>query len=131
MSSEQRSLYIVNQVTLAFLMLASVLGTLVLCVILFVVQFTIEGRRIRREKLASKARRLRRKDNGEEVDAPALEAGHKYHTFLSHVWGTGTTSTSALLTPRLRSLQVSARNLARGDTLVGASTSQDKTRCAS
>ena len=58
MSIEQQDLYIVNQHTLTFIMLLSVLGTLVLSFILFVVQFSIEGARLRREARAKLARRL-------------------------------------------------------------------------
>jgi len=72
-----------------------VLGTLALSFILFVVQFTIEGHRLRREARASKARRLRYKTDNEETKAPELpssstaSAAKFFHTFLSHVWGTG------------------------------------------
>ena len=88
MSQEQRRLYIVNQTTLTFIMLASVLGTLFLSFILFIVQLAVEGQRLRREALASKARRLRFRINNEQVQPPSIAPGH-YHTFLSHVWGTG------------------------------------------
>ena len=88
MSGEQRSLYILNQTTLAFIMLACVLGTLVLSFILFIMQFTIESQRLRREARANKARRLRYKSNNQEVMPPSIDDSH-FHTFLSHVWGTG------------------------------------------
>ena len=95
MSIEQRSMYIVNQATLTIIMILSILGTLILSFILFLVQFIIEGRRSRREALASKARRLRYKINHKEVVAPelpspsTLTAATFFHVFLSHVWGTG------------------------------------------
>jgi len=88
MSTEQRSLYVVNQSSLTVVMIASVLGALILSFVLFIVQFIIEGRRLRREVLAMKARRLRFKSDQQEVRAPVIELGH-FHTFLSHVWGTG------------------------------------------
>ena len=82
-------------------MIGSMLGTLVLSFILFVVQFIIEGRRMRREALASKARRLRYKADDTEVTAPGLPSSSTalatktfFHTFLSHVWGTGTSLTA-------------------------------------
>ena len=95
-SIEQHDLYVVNPRALTFIMLGSVLGTLALSFILFVVQFTIEGHRLRREARASKARRLRYKTDNEETKAPELpssstaSAAKFFHTFLSHVWGTGT-----------------------------------------
>jgi len=88
-------LYIVNQLTLTAIMLGSTLGSLVLSFILFFVQLTIEGQRLRREALASKARRLRHKADDKAVTAPQLPfssmmpAAKFFHLFLSHVWGTG------------------------------------------
>ena len=98
MSIEQQDLYIVNQLTLTAIMLGSTLGSLVLSFILFFVQFTIEGQRLRREALASKARRLRHKADDKAVTAPQLPfssmmpAAKFFHLFLSHVWGTGASS---------------------------------------
>ena len=95
MSIEQRSLYIVDQGTLTIVMLASVFGTLVISFGLFWMQFAIEGERLRREARACKARRLRYKKDNSEVTPPELPSslthgGAKFfHTFLSHVWGTG------------------------------------------
>ena len=88
MSNEQRDIYVADQATLAVIMTASVLGSLILSVVLFAVQFAIEGARVRREARAKQARRLRFKLDQAEVHAPAIEPGH-FHTFLSHVWGTG------------------------------------------
>ena len=59
MSEEQRELYVVNQGTLSFIMIASTLGAIAMSIVLFIVQFSIEGARMRREARASKARRLR------------------------------------------------------------------------
>ena len=66
----------------------SAICALVVSGVIFVVQLTAEGRRRRREERAAKARRLRLIESGEEVQVEALPEGH-YHTFLSHVWGTG------------------------------------------
>ena len=88
MSREQRNLYILNQTTLTLIMLTSVIGILLLSFLVFIVQLTIEGRRLRQEARASKARRLRLKANNEEVHPSQIAPGH-YHLFLSHVWGTG------------------------------------------
>ena len=88
MSEEQRSLYVVNQGTLTLIMIASTIGAIILSFVLFVIQFSIEAARMRREVRASKARRLRYKSNNEEVCVVQLDDRH-FHTFLSHVWGTG------------------------------------------
>ena len=48
--------------------------------------------RVRREARASKARRLRYKSDSQEVHPPELPISSfkkHFHTFLSHVWGTG------------------------------------------
>jgi len=93
MSIEQEHYYVVNQATLAAVVVASVLGTLLLSFVIFLVQLSINGARLRRDALASKARRLRYKVTNEQVAAPELGAPTLqtkfYHTFLSHVWGTG------------------------------------------
>ena len=44
-----------------------------------------------REAKARKARRLRYKEDDTEVLVPQIDPGC-YHTFLSHVWGTGRAS---------------------------------------
>ena len=88
MSEEQRDLYVVNQGTLTLIMIASTLGSIVLSFVLFIIQLSIEAARMRREQRASKARRLRYKSNNQEVLVMDLDDQH-YHTFLSHVWGTG------------------------------------------
>ena len=93
MSIEQEEYYIVDQAFLTFIMLASVFGAILLSFVLFLIQFAAEGRRLRREALASKARRLRFKADGYEVQAPELTSSYSdkglFHLFLSHVWGTG------------------------------------------
>ena len=88
MSIEQEEYYIIDQATLAFIMLASVFGAIVFSFVLFLIQFAVEGRRLRSEALASKARRLRFKQTHEAVEVSTLDHGF-FHTFLSHVWGTG------------------------------------------
>ena len=104
MSIEQQDLYIVNQHTLTFIMLLSVLGTLVLSFILFVVQFSIEGARLRREARAKLARRLWDAQDGVEAELAALPAWPSslmpktqcapnqvgpFHVMLSHNWAHG------------------------------------------
>ena len=94
MSVEQDSYYNVNQLTLSLVVLASVVGALLLSFILFILQLVAEGTRLRREALQARARRLRLKEDNQEVRAPELPDAktHKkhFHTFLSQVWGTGT-----------------------------------------
>ena len=87
MSTEQNDLYVFDSGILTVLIVTSVLAALVVSVVIFVLQFTVEARRLQREKLASKARRLRFRKNDEEVRAPAI-ASNGYHLFLSHVVST-------------------------------------------
>jgi hypothetical protein len=88
MSIEQRSLYILNQGTLSAIVTCGVIAALVISGVIFVFQFAEEAARVRREALASKARRLRYVHNDKEVDVPNINAG-EFHLFLSHVWGSG------------------------------------------
>jgi len=104
MSVEQQDLYIVNQHTLTLIMLGSVLGTLVLSLILFVVQFGIEGARLRREAHAKLARRLWYAQDSVEAELAALPPWPSslmpkeqcapnqvgpFHVMLSHNWAQG------------------------------------------
>eukprot|EP00966_Prymnesium_polylepis_P188354 4365191-Prymnesium_polylepis.1 len=84
MSIEQRRLYILNQGTLSAIMVCGVLAALVISGIIFMFQLAEEAARVRREALASKARRLRYVRNDKEVDVPDINAG-EFHLFLSHV----------------------------------------------
>jgi len=88
MSIEQQGYYIVNQMLLSIIMLASVVGALVFSLVLFVVQFGVEARRLQQEVQSLKARRLRYKTSDMQAHAPAI-AQEGFHNFLSHVWGTG------------------------------------------
>ncbi len=88
MSIEQADYYVVDQRLLTVVMLASVLGSITLSFVLFLIQLAVEGRRLRREAHASKARRLRYKESNEDVQVPEIAEGD-FHVFLSHVWGTG------------------------------------------
>ena len=84
MSIEQRSLYILNQATLSAIMVCGVIAALVISGIIFIFQLAEEAARVRREVLASKARRLRYVGSDEEVDVPDIDVG-EFHLFLSHV----------------------------------------------
>jgi hypothetical protein len=99
MSLEQRDMYAVDPEVLTLITIACVLGALVLSFLLFAVQVTVEAQRMRREALASKARRLRLKTNSKEVLGPTLATGY-FHTFLSHVWGSGQDQVGTLPTRR-------------------------------
>ena len=88
MSPEQEDLYVLDQGTLTAIIIVAVIGSLVGSTLIFAALFTAEGKRIRHEKLTSKANRLRYRSNDEEVAAPSIPVDG-YHLFLSHVWGTG------------------------------------------
>ena len=88
LTREQQQLYILNNADLTFILIACVVGALIGSFVIFALQLTAEGERLRREARASQARRLRWLEDGDEVEAPAIEAGN-FHLFLSHVWGTG------------------------------------------
>ena len=84
LSIEQRSLYILNQATLSAIMVCGVIAALVISGIIFIFQLAEEAARVRREALASKARRLRYVHNDKEADVLDIDAG-EFHLFLSHV----------------------------------------------
>ena len=88
MSGEQQDVYGINTGVLTIIVMLSIVGSLVCAGVLFVIQFLAEGARLRKEALASKARRLRYKDSNAECQPPAIAETY-YHTFLSHVWSTG------------------------------------------
>ena len=88
MSEEQRQIYVVSAGRLSTLMLVSLLGTILVSLVIFAVQVAAERRRLRREAASSKARRLRLKGTQEEAKVPNIGTD-AFHTFLSHVWGTG------------------------------------------
>ena len=88
MSDEQVNRYVLPELPLTIMMIGGVLGALGVSFVLFVVQLTVEGERLRREALSNKARRLRYRDDDTCVEAPPIEA-NGYHIFLSHSWGTG------------------------------------------
>jgi len=86
MSSEQRSLYVLNHEAQTIITIMAAIGALVASATIFVLQLFAEQERRRREALASKARRLRYMSNNKEVEAPAIGTD-EFHLFLSHVWG--------------------------------------------
>ena len=107
MSIEQRDYYTsLSSSTLTTIVVGCLFGTLAFSAVLLSIQLTIEGARLRREALVSRARRLRFKATNEEVAAPVLSSGSTqtswtsrstvtstallgYHLFLSHTWSSG------------------------------------------
>lgn len=73
LSREQKQLFVVNNATLSFLTIASVVGALVISTVIFFVQLGIEDARRRHEARTSKARRLRCVESGREVELAAIE----------------------------------------------------------
>ena len=69
--------------------LGSILLSLGASGVLFLVQLAAEAKRVRDEAAKNRARRLRYVKDDKEVPPPVLEREDGYHTFLSHVWGTG------------------------------------------
>ena len=82
LSPEQQDVFVVQSLTLSFVLSGCVLFSLVLSVVMLVVQMRSERLRIEKEELKTKARRLRLKSNAKEVVVPAIEDRH-FHTFLS------------------------------------------------
>jgi hypothetical protein len=106
MAAEQRSLYTVDQASLTIIAVGSIVGTLLVCALLFAVQTGIEAQRARDAARSAQYRRLRYVGDGIEVElgtpvipekAPSqIDPTHVgsalsvlFHLFLSHVWGTG------------------------------------------
>ena len=88
MSATQKAVFNVNSDLLALIIVVALVFAFIFSFFLFLGQYAVEGARQRREQRANKARKLRYKDTLEEVVAPPCEDGF-FHTFLSHVWGTG------------------------------------------
>ena len=89
MSREQMNTFVIDSGVLTIIVVGSVILSLIFAGGLFLVQVAAEAKRVRDEAAKSKARRLRYTKDNKEVPAPPLETEDGYHTFLSHVWGTG------------------------------------------
>ena len=104
MSDEQQDTYVVDQVALTVILNASILGSLIVSFVLFLIQSLVEGARMRREELAAAARRLRYAADGTVTEPAPLPEWAPYlrpleqcppnqvgpfHIFLSHNWGQG------------------------------------------
>ena len=88
MSDELRERYVLDHFVLTVILWMAVLGAIIALVVIFMLQLGVEMARRRREQLSAKARRLRRKSDLKEVEAPCLPP-KSFHLFLSHVWRTG------------------------------------------
>ena len=89
MNRGQKGVYIFDTAILTTIIVLCVFAALVASTLIFFIQVAVESVRRRRLALADKARRLRYAKNDKEVLAPPLTTKGVYHTFLSHVWGTG------------------------------------------
>lgn len=87
-SPEQRVDFRIPTIGLSFMLLGSVLGSLLLSLFLLVQQVAREQVQMEKERKSQKSRRLRNRSSHEEVEVPSLPERH-FHVFLSHVWGTG------------------------------------------
>ena len=89
MSLEQRETYVVNQTILSVVVFAIIILALLLAFCIFLVQFAVEGARLRSELRAARGRRLRYKTTQEVVQVPelptAISTKKHFHIFLSHV----------------------------------------------
>ena len=88
MSIEQKKSFVVEANLFVVLALVCILGAIVIAAVIFALQVVVEGARQQREARAALARRLRHKADHREVRPGHVPPGH-FHTFLSHVWGTG------------------------------------------
>ena len=80
MSIEQRDDYIISNVALGVILIASVLCSLLFAGVLVAVQIAIEI------KDRAKLRRLKYAENDEWVECKQLIDPQAYHLFLSHAW---------------------------------------------
>ena len=89
MSLEQRETYVVNQTILSVVMFATIILALLLAFCIFLVQFAVEGARLRNEARSARGRRLRYKTTQQVVQVPELPTERttkkQFHIFLSHV----------------------------------------------
>jgi hypothetical protein len=103
-SGEQARDFRMSSLALSFVLFASVAFTIVASFLILLVQLRNENVRMRRAARAAKARRLRWRSSGHEVELgpPNIPANHppsfdptyvmgsvsgRFHIFLSHVWG--------------------------------------------
>jgi len=91
MTKEQKRDFRNSTLALSVGLFASVAFALVASFAILLVQLRHERKRIESEARSAKARRLRYKADKNEVTVPSIMQGvpKHFHTFLSHVWGTG------------------------------------------
>ena len=82
MSYEQQEDFVLPAGALTFIIFVSVVGTLVLSAVLFVMQVAQRTRDFHQQAAQKQKRLLRYVQTDEPVQLPALESGH-YHLFLS------------------------------------------------
>jgi hypothetical protein len=89
MTEEQKRDFRNSTLALSVGLFLSVMFALVASFVILLVQLRREQIRIEREARLAKARRLRYKADGAEVEVPWITLGtpKHFHTFLSHVWG--------------------------------------------
>ena len=85
MSVGMKADYLVQPSLITFILMACVLGAIIFCGVIFVVQAGVEAARARQDAREKMARRLRFLRNDKEVEAPPMDK-HGYHLFLSHVY---------------------------------------------
>jgi len=88
LSREQARDFDVPSLSLSVTLFAGAVGALAASFCVLSVQLTLERARISRDARMSKARRLRGKESGAELEAPLID-DDAFHCFLSHVWETG------------------------------------------
>ena len=80
MSREQQDDYIVSQLAVSAVLVASVLGSLVVVALIAIVQAIVEARK------RAALRRLKYVKTGKWVEMPQLDDPQAFHLFLSHAW---------------------------------------------
>ena len=83
LSPEQRSIYVLDQLTLTAILMSSLIAALFVSLMLFTVIFARERKLALDAALNSKARRLRSVEDDSEVPAPPLTKQYHHHLFLS------------------------------------------------
>jgi len=93
MNREQKDTYKPSFVAISAVVAGTSVGAFIVLALIVGLQAAKEARWVREARREAKARRLRYKDNEQEVIVPDIQFGHIdakcYHLFLSHVWGTG------------------------------------------
>ena len=89
LSPDQRYLFLLNSNLLGYAMVLIILGSILLCLVVFTFASRSESARLKRLELAMANRVLRYMKSGNAVDTTMKDPNLVYHLFLSHVWSTG------------------------------------------